>query len=176
MGAIRIAAMTVNYFIQVFAMVSLILGVLYTVHMFRARAMRAFAARWNFQYLGPLAPKPWNPSHLKMSPPLPGWVSHFQPGGKRITQVWNVVEGQQHGIPVFIFDCVVGEYRRSGPCTVIAYQSEQNPFGAVASADRVVQSHGWTVLHGVWFLWFSWTMRVKRLDEHLNELQVGQRA
>ena len=156
-------------------MVSLIFGVVQIIHMFRARAMRAFAAKWGFQYIGPPAPKPWNPSHLKMSPPLPGWISRFQPCGKRIRQVWNVIEGQQNGIPVFIFDSVIGEYKGGAPCTVMACQSEQNPFDEVTS-DRVIQSHGWTVLHGVWFLWFSWTMSVKRLDDHVNELQVARRA
>jgi len=163
-------------FLSVLAMVSLIFGVMQIIHMFRARAMRTLAARWGFQYIGPYAPKPLNPSHLKISPPLPVWISRFQPGGERIRQVWNVIEGQQNGVPVFICDCVIGEYKGGHPCTLIAFQAEQNPFGIVTSRDRVVQSHGWTVLHGVWFLWFSWWMGIKRLDHHLSELRVGQRT
>jgi hypothetical protein len=53
---IRIAAVTLFKFLQVLALVALILGVVRIVHMFRARAMRALAARWGFQYIGPPAP------------------------------------------------------------------------------------------------------------------------
>ncbi len=159
-------------YLLMLAAVSLIFGALRIVHMFRARAMRALAARWGLRYIGPPAPKWWNPSHLKISPPLPGWFSQFHPSGRRIRQVWNVIEGRQNGVPVLIFDSVVGQYRGGAPCTLIACETEQNPFGTVSSPDRVIQSHGWTVLHGVWFLHFSWTMGIEGLDNHVKELGV----
>ena len=59
---------------------------------------------------------------------------------------------------MFIFDGVIGEYKGGAPCTVIACQTEKNPFGIVSSPYRLIQSPGWTFVHGVWFLWFSWTM------------------
>jgi hypothetical protein len=43
----------------------------------------------------------------------------------------------------------------------------------VSSPDRIIQSHGSTVVHGVWFLWFSWTMGIKRLDRYLSKVRVG---
>ena len=157
--------------IKMLAMLSLILGLVRIIHMLRGRAMRAFAARSGFRYIGPPAPPKWlwNPSHFKSSPPLPTWISSFRPSGFRIRQVWNVIEGRRNGISVLIFDCVIG-YRGGHPCTLIVCQTEQSPFGKVTSPDRVIQSHGWTVLHGVWFLWFSWTMGIERIDEHLNQL------
>ena len=165
--------MILHNLLGVLATVLLIVGVAQIIHMFRARAMRALAVRWGFQYIGPPAPRLWNPSHLHISSPLPACLSHFQPSGKRIRQVWNVMERQQSGISILIFDSVIGEYKGGAPCTVIACQTEQNPFGTVTSPDRVIQSHGWTVLHGVWFLWLSWTMGVQRLDYYLKKLAVS---
>jgi hypothetical protein len=150
----------------------LILSAVRIFRVLRGRAMRALAVKWNFQYVGPPAPPNWlwNPPNPKIDPPLPPWISRFSPGG-RIRQVWNVIEGQQNGISVFIFDAVIGEYKGGKPCTVIACRTEQNPFRIVTSSDQVVQSHGWTVLYGVSFLWFSWIMSIKRIDVHLNKLR-----
>ena len=158
-------------------MIALILGAVRVVHMFRARAMRAFAARWGFKYIGPSAPPMWwwNPAHFKSGPPLPGWISHFRPSGERIRQAWNVIEGKQNGVSIIIFDSVIGEYRGGHPCTLILCQSENNLFGSTTSSDRVVQSHGWTVLHGSWYFLFSWTMATMRIDDHMYGLQDVQR-
>jgi hypothetical protein len=155
-------------------MVALMLVVVRIVHMLRARAMRALAARWGFHYIGPPAPKWWTSSDPKVRPPLPVWFSQAcHPCGRRITQVWNLVEGQQNGISILVFDSVLGEGRGSAPCTLIACETEQNPFGVVSPPDRAIQSHGCTVVHGVWFLWFSWTMGLKRLDDYMSKLRAG---
>ena len=152
--------------------VAAVLGVVRIVHLIRSRAMRALAAKRGFRYIGSAAPLKWwwNPSRLEIRPPVPIWIFDPSPTGCRIRQVWNVIEGRKNGVYLLIFDAVVGEYKGGHPCTLIACQTEQNPFGRVTSSDRVVQTHGWTVLHGVWFLWFSWTMGIKRIDDHLSEL------
>ena len=151
----------------------LIAGMFRIVHLIRARAMHAFAARLGFEYLGPGAPPNWlwNPAHFHVHPPLPSWISQLCPCGQRIRQVWNVTKGSIEGVPVLIFDCVIGEYRGGHPCTVITCQTEQDPFVTVTSKDRVLATHEWSVLHGSWFLWFSWTMGIKRLEAHLNGMR-----
>lgn len=160
------------YFI---ATIAVILGAVRTFHFFRARSMRALAASRGFRYIGPTAPPQWwwNPAHLVIPEPLPAWIAHFRPAGRRMRQIWNVIEGQKSGIRILIFDSVIGEYRGGQPCTLIAVQSEQNPFGLIAKAEPVVQSHGWTVLNGTWFLWFSWTMGTTRIGSHLDRLREG---
>jgi hypothetical protein len=165
-------------FLYIVATVGLILVSVRVAHMFRGRAMRAFAARWGFRYIGPPAPPKWwwNPAHFESGAPLPGWLPHFRPSGQPIRQAWNVIEGEQNGVPILILDTVIGEYRGGHPCTLIACQTEQNPFGIATPADRVVQSHGWTVLHGVWFLWFSWIMSTKRINGHMNGVRASQGA
>jgi hypothetical protein len=165
-------------FLWVFAIVVLIAGAIRIVHFLRGHAMRALAAELGFEYIGPGAPPNWlrNPSHLHIEAPLPPWISQLHPCGQRIRQVWNVIEGNRNGASVLIFDCVIGEYRGGHPCTVIMCQTEQDPFKMVAASDRVLSAHGWSVLHGSWFLWFSWTMGIKRLKAHLNELRAVQRA
>jgi hypothetical protein len=163
--------------LKLLLVVAAVLCVVRIGHLFRARAMRALAARLGFQYIGPGAPPSWwwNPSHLEIHSPLPEWISRLHPCGRRMRQVWNVIEGKRDGISILIFDSVIGEYRGGAPCTLIVCQTEQNPFGIVTPPNRVVQSHGWTVLHGVWFLWFSWTMGTKRINDHVNELRFAER-
>lgn len=163
-------------FLLVIATLSLILGAVRTLHVLRARGMRHLAARWGFRYIGPSAPPKWwwNPSHVEIRPPVPNWVASFRPSGQRIRQIWNVIEGQRNEVAILIFDTVVGEYRGGQPCTIIACRTKENPFGIVSKADRVVQSHGWTVLHGVSFLWFSWMMSTKRIDSHIDSLRPDQ--
>jgi hypothetical protein len=161
---------TVNL-LKVLLMVAAIWGAVQIHYTVRTRAMRALADRWGFRYLGPPPPRWWWPvSHPVVRPPVPSWISHLHLHGS-ITRIWNVIEGTRDGVTVLIFDGIIGEYRNSHPCTLIACQTEQNPFKKVASVDRVLQAHGWTVLHGVWLLWFSWTMRVRRIDQHISDLR-----
>jgi hypothetical protein len=157
--------------LTVFAIYAVILCTLRIFYMFRARAMRALAARWDLRYLGPPTPPQWwvRPSDHKIGPPLPGWLSQFYPSGRQLMQAWNVIEGRQNGLSFLIFDGLVGNMR-SGPCTLIACHTEQNPFATLRGRDHVVQSHGWTILHGAHF--FCWTMGTKRLDQYVKELRV----
>ncbi len=153
----------------VVALLSLVLGLLRIMHMLRGRGMRAFAARRGFRYIGPPAPPQWwwNPSHLEIHSPL----TRSALCGLQVRQVWNVIEGNKNGVTVFIFDGIIGS-KGGQPFTLIACKTEQDPFVVFTSADQVIQSRGWTVLHGVWFLWFSWTMGIKRIDGHLDSMQI----
>jgi hypothetical protein len=49
----RIAAVILLKFLPALALLTLIFGLIRIPYMFRARAMRALAARWGFQYIGP---------------------------------------------------------------------------------------------------------------------------
>jgi hypothetical protein len=144
------------------------LGAVRIMHFFRARAMRRFASRWRLRYIGPAAPPQWwfNTSTPKIPSPLPGWVSRLG-----ISQAWNTIEGKNNGTLVFVFDGLSGGFR-SQPRTYIACQTEQSPFGMSTSVEPVIQIHGWTVLYGVWFLWFSWLMGIGRLDRHLSNVRT----
>ncbi len=157
--------------LTVFVITALILCALRVFYVFRTGAMRALAARWGLRYAGPPAPPQWwfMTSHPKIGHTLPGWFSNFYPSGRRLTQAWNVIEGRRNGPSFFIFDGLVGQ-SRSGPCTLIACQTETNPFATLRGRDHVVQSHGWTVLHGAHFL--CWTMGTKRLDSYVKDLLV----
>ena len=161
------ATMTDVTLLNLVLIVVVILGAVRIMHFFRACTMRRLASRWSFQYIGPGAPPQWwwNTSHLKVPASLPGWISHLG-----VSQVWNIIEGKNNGMSMFIFDGAIGT-GRSRPCTYIACQTEQSPFRVSSSVDRVIQIHGWTVLHGVWFLWFSWFMGIGRIDRHLRNLR-----
>jgi hypothetical protein len=153
--------------LKVVLVVAAILGAVRIMHFFRARAMRQLALRWGFRYIGPTAPPQWwwNTSRPKIPAPLPGRFSHLG-----ISQAWNIIEGKNNGASVFIFDSVSIGYK-SQPRTYIACQTEQSPFPLTTSVEPVIQIRGWTVLHGVWFLWFSWFMGIGRIDKHLSYLR-----
>jgi hypothetical protein len=159
--------MTYVTLLKLILFLAAVLGAVRIAYMFRARAMRRFAAKWGLQYIGPTAAPRWwwNTSQLVTGPPVPAWVSRFG-----ITQIWNVIEGTKDGKRIIIFDSIVGDFR-SRARTFIMCQTGQNPFETDSSVDRVVQTHGWTVLQGVWFLWFSWIMGTRRLDRHLYKLR-----
>ncbi len=153
----------------VVAGLSLILCLLRIVHLLRGRAMRSFAARRGFQYIGPPAPSQWwwNLSRLEIHPPL----TRSALCGFQARQIWNVVEGNVDGMTVFIFDSIWGS-KGGQPLTLISCKTEKDPFVVVTSADRVVQSRAWTVLRGVSFLGFTWTMSIKRIDAHLDNIML----
>ena len=161
-------------FFPVLAALTLVLGGTKIFWAFRGRAMRAFAARCGFRYIGPEAPKWRNPRHSDFRGTLPMWFSLTDhPSGRPLRQVWNVIEGCQNGISVLIFHSILGDGRGSAPCTFIACQAEQDPFGITTSPVRAIQSSGCIVLHGVWFLGVSWIMGIKRIDEYVSRLRVG---
>ena len=149
---------------------ALLLGVVTILFLFRARSMRALAARWSFKYVGPRAPSLWgfrNFRKLKTPVPLPH-ACHLV---GEIRQAWNVIEGKQDGVSVLIFDSVI---LRRTYCTFIACQTKQNPFGMDTSPDRVIQSDEWTVLYRVrWLQIIPLTISVQRLDDHLKKLRFG---
>jgi hypothetical protein len=165
------AAVTLLKLFVVLATVTVIFGAVRIIFVFRARAMRGFAARWGFHYIGPPAPSFWGfRSFRKVTPPLPvSFPRDCYPVGK-IRQAWNVIEGQQNGAPVLICDSVVGERTY---CTIIGCQTKQNPFKTDTSPDRAIQSGGWVVLCRVRYFQIPWTMSIQRLDDHVNGLRVG---
>ena len=133
-------------------------------HQLRARAMRALATKWRFRYVSPSPPKWWwRRSRPIARPPIPT--------GLHITRVWNVIEGKQGSFTVLIFDVLLGEGRGAQPCTLVFYQTERSAFEPSTSAIRVLRKDGWTVLYGVWFLWFCWTMSVTRLDRLISQME-----
>jgi hypothetical protein len=152
--------------INLVLMVAAILGALRIMYFFRARAMRRLASKFGFRYIGPTAPPQWwfNTSDSKIPAPLPGRFSSLG-----ISQAWNIIEGQNKGTPVFVFDGISVGFRTQ-PRTYIACETGQSPFPITTSAEPVIQIRGWTVLNGVWFLWFSWLMGMGRLDRHLRYL------
>jgi hypothetical protein len=144
-----------------------ILGAVRIMHFFRARAMRRFASKWGLRYVGPTAPPQWwfNTSRPIIPSPLPGWISRLG-----VSQAWNIIEGKNNGTSIFVFDGLSVGFR-SQPRTYIACQTEVSPIPMTTSVEPVIQVRGWTVLHGVWFLWFSWLMSIGRLDGHISYLR-----
>ncbi len=92
-----------------------------------------------------------------------------------IRQVWNVIEGQQNGLLLLIFDSFVRGGKAGWYCTFIACQTQQNPFGTDSWRGRVIQTGGWTVFYRSQVLQtpLPWTMGIQCLDDYVNKLQVG---
>jgi hypothetical protein len=142
---------------------------------FRARAMRALAARFGLHYVGPASIR-WKLPFPKIKPPIHIPFSLSWWPADEIRQVWNVIEGQQSGVPLLIFDSYIaggrGSYR-----TFFACKAEQNRLELDTWRDRVIQSQGWTILYRVPFPlevpWATWSLGITHLEDHLNTLRVG---
>jgi hypothetical protein len=161
---------TLLNYLPAVTVVALLVGFVAILFMFRLRSMRAFAARRGFKYIGPGVPNFWGVYYFrKVKPPVP--LPHACHLVAEIRQAWNVVEGQQNGASVLIFDSAIGGRTY---CTFMVCQAEQNPFGMDTLPDRMFQSGEWTVLFRVgWPSVIPWTMSIQRLDEHLNKLRCG---
>lgn len=157
---------------------AVLLACLKTFMFIRAKRMRALAARWGFQYIGPSVlrfSKLWFSSSHEVSPPLPASFSLRGYPIENIRQVWNVIEGHQNGVLLLIFDSFLKGGKAGWYCTFIARQTEQNPFGTDTSRNRVIQTGGWTVFYRIPFLQtpWPWTMGIQRLDDYVKRSQVG---
>lgn len=166
--------MTLLKFLPALAGVILVVvGLVRLSLLFRARAMRSFAARWGLEYVGPSAFR-WRLAKIRPPVNIPFSLSWWP--ANEIRQVWNVVEGQQSGVPVLIFDGYVGG-GRGVYRTFFACKSEQNPFEMDSLRDHVVHLLGWTIVYRVPFPlavpWATWSMGIHRLNGHLNTLRVG---
>jgi hypothetical protein len=173
---------TLLKFLPALGVIALIVGLVRISLLFRAREMRAFAARRGLQYIGPSAFTwgfAWGRKWLtlrKIKPPVLIPFSLAWWPANEIRQVWNVIEGQQDGVSVVIFDSVIEGYRDVYR-TFLACKTEQNPFEIDEFRDRVVHSHGWTIIYQVPYPllspWRTWSMSIHRLDDHVDTLRVG---
>lgn len=163
---------------QIAVIFAAIFCMVYATFMYRARAMRALAARWGLRYVGPPTPTWLCIPKIKPHVPVPlGWYP-----ANKIRQAWNVVEGQHRGVPVVFFDCLFGDF---GPntyqyLTIIACPNEPYSCGlevdsdAFLQPDHITQSHGWTMLYQLpRFLmnpFTTWGMSIQRLEHHLSKV------
>lgn len=148
----------------------------------RGRAMRAVAAEWGLNYIGPSKPKLVFGYMPKIKPHLP--FSRAWYPANIIRQAWNVMEGQVGGLPVVVFDSLLwqlGSWGGGQYCTFVACQSESSPFEAPTSGiadrlrDSVVHEHGWTILYQVPLVlknpFTTFSMSRGRLEFHLKNVQ-----
>ena len=143
--------------------------------MFRARAMRALAGRRGFRYLGPTRPK-WA-GLPKIKPRLP-IARNWYPANE-IRQVWNVIEGEQDGVPILIFDSVFGPFGWNTYefCTFLACQAQENPFEKDLAGEHTLRTREWRVLYCTRYCvgnFRYWTIRVPRLEHQLDLVRRPQ--
>ena len=124
-----------------------------------------FSIHWSHrsEIVEPVAQRSWPPASIVLGGLPPNRLFY--------SASLECNRGRTNGVSIIIFDCVYGS-RGGSPYTLIACHTEQNPFGAVTSPVRVIQSHGWTFLYGVWFVWFSWLMSTRRLESYLDGARV----
>jgi hypothetical protein len=169
-------------FLPAFAAVGLVVGVVRISLMYRARAMRDLASRWGLQYFGPSAFRwrySFGPHFLSLTKIEPAVPVPFSLGwwpANEIRQIWNLIEGQQGGVSVVVFDCFIGEGRGMYR-TFFACKTEDNLFVVDKRRDRVIHSDGWTILHRTPFPlevpWSTWSIGIQRIEDHLSKLLLG---
>jgi hypothetical protein len=139
--------------LTILALILTPIAILYYV---RNRAMRALALRLGFRYIG----RPLPDSFYLRGYPLNaiGWAR-------------NVIQGEQAGIPILIFDCYAGTGKGAPYCTVIAAQTSINPFPEVSPPEKITKQRAWTAVYRTRYPLIPWTLSTDRIEELLNNLQ-----
>ena len=163
--------LTLKY-LAVLIAVMVLVGVFRIIFLIRARAMRALAATWSLQYVGPSAPGLLGIGRFpRVEPLLPDSFPRECYPVIPMTQAWNVIEGRINGFTVVLCDSVLGHETY---CTIVGCQTESNPFTAAMSQERVIRDGEWVVLCRVRSLQIiPWTLGIERLGVYLTLLAVG---
>jgi hypothetical protein len=160
-----------NEWLTLLVLAALIFSWIGVSYVRRGRAMRTLAARWGYQYVGPSTPKLVLGYMRKIKPHLP--FSRAWYPANEIRQVWNVIEGEEGGVRLVIFDSYIWTLGSRGAyVTFIACETEKNPFGIEIDPDsmeryHVRQSHGWIVLYAIDAL-SVWAMNIQELEQQLT--------
>jgi hypothetical protein len=112
------------------------LAVVYAVYLgerWREDAIRALAIRSGFHYLGNA---------------LPRSLTLYGTPFERTSKVWNVIDGEPHGIRIIAFDCQVGSGKGSWRRSVITVESGADSSRAAFDPDLAIQHVGkWKILY-----------------------------
>jgi hypothetical protein len=100
----------------------------------RAAAMRGLATRTGFHYLGRGVPKSLNLSGTEL---------------ENATAIWNLIDGDCHGIRVMVFDCRIGAGKGSWRRTVIATNERPERLSATSFNPglTVERSGEWSIIY-----------------------------
>jgi hypothetical protein len=183
----RMATVQLLKYLEVLAVLALVFGVSEAITVFRARAMRALAVRRGLRYVGPPSIAGWGFRKITPLVPIPFSLVRWP----NIRVVFNAIEGEQDGVPVLIFDCVIGRgvghrayfYRTLFACKTEHnfYETDTSPGHLIQSrgwiAERVVQSNGWSIVYQPLRLMVIplrvGSMSIREIEDHLNELRAG---
>ena len=140
--------------LPVAALLALAYGTFRTLRFFRDRDMKALAAKWGFTYKSRALPE--------------SFQMHCYPANCIMT-AWNVIEGQQNGVRILIFDSTMGEVK-GVYCTFVATTGPKSVFMAEVAGEKVVEASGWSAVYRKRFLQIPWTLSVSRIEHRLNEV------
>lgn len=130
--------------------------------------MRDFAVKRGFRYLGPSAPKWFGIPVVQPSLPFQLHLSD----ASMLRQAWNVIEGEESGLPVLIFDTVLGQIGWYTFRTFVACETPKNPFRNNGPTETQGKSGAWHVIYRMGFLssLVGWSMSIRRIDNHLTQI------
>jgi hypothetical protein len=123
--------MTPSVMVAVIALAFTAVGVQYYRHRRRMVDIRALATKLGFSYIGTTLPR---------SLSLEGTKLEF------CSSVWNVIDGEPHGVRVIGFDCQIGQGKGSWRRTVVAVQSSAGRFDPTVFNPEMIAEYagGWT--------------------------------
>ncbi len=139
-------------FLLVMVLVAMIVAFAKAALVFRARSMRSLAIKRKFRYVADQLPA----SFCMTSYPA-----------KNIRRAWNVIEGEQNGISVVIFDSVVGDVKGTY-CTFVAFQCSGSSFAPLQKGEQSIQDSNWTAMYRLRFWQIPWTLSVDRIEAYLK--------
>lgn len=141
-----------------------LLFVFYLAERQRTAAIRALATRLGFHFLGNALPRSLTLSGTPFS---------------TYSKVWNVIDGEPHGVRIIACDCRVGVGKYSWRRTVIAvervsYRSSELPFNAEMTVDTMGD---WKIFYRPKVLMnvsISGLMPLEELESYLNSFTPTQ--
>lgn len=135
-------------------------GLLYYRHRRRMAEIRTLAAKLGFTYIGTALPRSLSLEGTELA---------------SCSSVWNVIDGEPHGIRVIGFDCQIGQGRGSWSRTVVAVQSSAGRLdpSAFNSEMTAEDAGGWTLYYQPKILSFipPGLMPIGELESYLNAIK-----
>jgi hypothetical protein len=140
--------------------VAFIVAFLYYRHRRRMAAIRALAAKLGFTYIGTALPRSLSLEGTEL---------------ESCSSVWNVIDGEPHGVRVIGFDCQIGQGRGSWRRTIVAVQSVAGKVDATFFNPDMTSENadGWTLFYRPKILSFipGGLMPVTELESYLTAIK-----
>ena len=148
--------------------IAVIAGTVEMLLVYRAAQMRALAKQLGWSYVA------CNNHVWKLIFKHKTYPSDFWLRNSPMTAMWgtmNVIEGTRGGIRIIVLDSLLHFGARSDRyVTFIGAKTETDPFLFRSGKEKIARSDGWFALYRIRLSVLTWSLSVKRIEEHLRAI------